>query len=197
MFKSFVHPPNSAEVAHELKLLKTYNMIGANDRLTFLGIRVNHMPSDPLIAKFAIISSLFGCGDEAAVITAGLSISTLFPMPLAHKAMKQKKKKSRHAQVPHRSDLTIALTGTTTSDGLAILETLRKYTEADDKNGFCDTYYLFEKSLEGVLALSEVIKQEMAALKGVPQRKMANSCFRSILAAAFLPNLAFTKYVIL
>lgn len=191
-FKSFVHPPDRVEVAHELNLLRTYNMIGANDRLTFLGIRVNHMSADPLIAKFAILSSLFGCVDQAAVIISGLSIATLFPMPQGHKTTKKMNKKHRNTKPPQRSELTIGLTGTRTSDGLAILGTLEKYAEAIDKKGFCLTHYLFEKSLGDVLVLSDVVRQEVATLKGVPQRKMANSCFESILAAAFMPNLAYT-----
>lgn len=193
IFKTFVSPPNYYQVQHELSVLRRYKLIGDNDRLTLLGRRINQLSADPLIAKMLIFGGMFGCVDQVATVAAGLATPTLFPMPAGHKETKRNRKRNRGAKPPTRSELTGQLTLSKTSDGLAIMGAIRKY-KSFNKAGFCTQYLLNQKSCEDVLILRDVIKGEMATIKGATQKIDTNlKSLEGILAAAFLPNLATTR----
>lgn len=168
-------------------------MIGENNQLTLLGRRVNDMSADPLVAKMMLWGSIFGCGEEAAIVSAGLSNSRLFPMPAGHKESKKKRKKNRSHKPPSRSDLIGMLTLSPTSDALSILGAIQNYNSSNDKNEFCVRYLLDQKSVEEVLGLKKTIVTEMAKLKGAERRKMSLECLENILGSAYLPNLTWTK----
>lgn len=193
IFDSFVHRPKTSHLENELQNLRQYHMIGENNQLTLLGRRVNDMSADPLVAKMMLWGSIFGCGEEAAIVSAGLSNSRLFPMPAGHKESKKKRKKNRSHKPPSRSDLIGMLTLSPTSDALSILGAIQNYNSSNDKNEFCVRYLLDQTSVEEVLGLKKTIVTEMAKLKGAERRKMSLECLENILASAYLPNLTWTK----
>lgn len=191
--ETFLNRPSPDHLAFEMGKLQYFQMIGQNNKLTLLGRRVNQMSADPLVSKMLIYGSMFGCAEDLCVVSAGLSTATLFPMTEGHKDSKKKRKKNRNHKVPTRSELIQQLTLSPTSDGLSIISAIRGYDASSDKASFCQKYLLDQKSIEDVNSLREVIMGEMRSLKGGQPRQVNLKCFQDIMAAGFLPNLAFSK----
>lgn len=195
IINTFLNRPSWDHLEYELEKLREFHMIGNNCQLTLLGRRVNQMSADPLVAKMLIYGSMFGCGEDMSVVSAGLSTATLFPMTEGHKDSKKKRKKNRNHKVPTRSELIQQLTLSPTSDGLSIYGAIQKYKASSDKDSFCKNYLLDKRTIEDVISLREVIMMEMRLLKGGQPKQINLKCFQDIMAAGFLPNLAISRQV--
>lgn len=193
IFESFVNRPNKWHLENELLNLQKYKMIGPNHELTLLGRRVNEMSADPLVAKMMLFGSIFGCGRDMGIVSAGLSNAHLFPMPQGHRETKKNRKRQEFYKPPTRSELTGQLSLSSTSDGLSIVGAIRKFQAANDKVAFCQRFLLDQKSVEEVLHLCGTIAGEMEKLKGPPQRELSLRFTENLMAGAFLPNVAYTK----
>lgn len=193
IFDKFINRPRRNHLDNELASLRQYNMISENNHLTLLGRRVNELSADPLVAKMLIFGGVFGCGEEVALVAAGLANTRLFPMPQGHWDVKKNRKKNRGYQPPTRSELIGQLSLSHTSDALSIVGAIKKFSETNDKLGFCRAFLLDQRTIEDVLSLSETVKQEMEKMKGSRQTEMNVQCVQNIIAGSFLPNLAHTK----
>lgn len=193
VFNSFASPPNRNHLDWERYKLQKWNLIGANQKMTNLGRRVNELAADPLVAKMMLWGSIFGIGTEVAKIGAGLANAQMFPMPEGHTHSRKSRKRNRHHKPPTRSQLTGLLTLSQSSDALSILGALQRYEATGDKESFCRQYLLDEESVGDVLFMTDIIKTELARLKGAEAKPMNARAMENIIGAAFLPNLAWTE----
>ena len=151
----FISPPESRGISGAVEALKLMDALDKENQLTDTGRRMVPYPLMPRHSRM-IIEAITRYPDvlrEVIILTAFLSTNSPFLLPQGEEV------EARHAHLSFRSEYF--------GDFASYLNVFHEYLESGDKKEFAHRYYLDEKIMNEIIAITEQLA-EITRAEGIP-----------------------------